>query len=163
MTRFQVGQLVRVIRVRSLAYGRVAKVVMAAPHQVKVQFVDLPKSVGMAQKAAGCLALFENNELTLVPDVPAAAFYLRVTVVERDGDGRYVHHCLAHGQRRQRHTDVADSVARSWYGTDGKWDADEKVHRFSLRHFVLAEDWYEISLAEYVNLRGVLSDCTVQG
>jgi hypothetical protein len=158
MPRFKVGQLVRVIRIRSLAYGRVARVVMAAPHQVKVQFADLPKAVGVDQKAAGCLALFENDELTLVQDVPAAAFYLLVTVVERDGDRRHVHHCLAHGQRKQCHPDVADSVARSWCGIGGKWDADEHVYRFSLRRFVLAEDWHEISLAEYVNLRSVLSN-----
>ncbi len=158
MPRFQVGQLVRVTCIRSLAYGRVAKVVMAASHQVKVQFADLPKAVGVAQKAAGCLALFENSDLTLVQDVPSAAFYLIITVVERDGERRYVHQCLAHGQRRQCHTDVADSVAQSWYGTGGKWDADEHVYRFSLRRFVLAEDWHEISLAEYANLRSVLSD-----
>ena len=160
MSRFNIGQIVRVTRTRSLAYGRVAKVVMASPHQVKVAFADLPKAVGATQKAVGSLALFENNELMLVPDVPVAAFYLLVTVVERDGDRRYVHHCLAHGQRQQCHTQAADSVAQDWYGGGGTWDADEHVYHFSLRRFVLAEDWHEISLAEYVNLRSVLRDLT---
>ncbi|MGB7085882.1 MAG: hypothetical protein WBD47_10035, partial [Phormidesmis sp.] len=89
--RFTVGQLVRVTRIRSLAYGRVAKVVMAASLRVKVQFVDLPKAATIAQSFAGSLAIFETSELTPVDDGPAAAFYLLVTVVERKGDRRYVH------------------------------------------------------------------------
>jgi hypothetical protein len=162
MTRFQVGQIVRVTCIRSLAYGRVAKVVMAAPHQIKVQFVDLPKFIDLAQNALGSLALVESNELTLLPDVPAAAFYLLITIVERDGERRYVHQCLAHGQRRQYPQAISDGVAQSWCGISGQWEADEHIHRFSPRRFVLAEDWHEISLAEYVNLRSLLSDRTVQ-
>lgn len=157
--RFNVEQLVRVTRLRSLAYGRVATVVMAAPQRVKVQFADLPKEQRATQNAAGSLAIFENSELTPVDDVPAAAFYLLVTVVERRGDRRYVHHCLAHGQTRQQQRQVVDDVAQTWLD-GGKWDADEQVYRFGCHHFVLAEDWHEISLAEYVNFRSVLSDCT---
>ena len=166
-TRFTVGQLVRVTRIRSLAYGRVAKVVMAAPLRVKVQFVDLPKAATIAQSFAGSLAIFETSELTPIADVPTAAFYLLVTVVERRGVGvaspaenrRYVHHCLAHGQARQQQRQVANGVAQAWLD-GGRWDADEQVYRFGCHHFVLAEDWREISLAEYVNFRSGLSDCT---
>ncbi|WP_141242241.1 hypothetical protein [Leptolyngbya sp. BC1307] len=159
MTRFNVGQLVRVTRIRSLAYGRVAKVVMAAPQRVKVQFADLPKAASLSQSFAGSLAIFESSELSPVDDVPAAAFYLLVTVVERRGDRRYVHHCLAHGQSRQQQRQVVDDVAQAWLD-GGQWDADEQVYRFGCQHFVLAEDWHEISLAEYVNFRSGLSDCT---
>ncbi|MGI8932522.1 MAG: hypothetical protein ACR2FS_00460 [Phormidesmis sp.] len=159
MTRFNVGQLVRVTRIRSLAYGRVAKVVMAAPQRVKVQFADLPKAASGSQSFAGSLAIFESSELSPVDDVPAAAFYLLVTVIERRGDRRYVHHCLAHGQTRQQQRQVVDDVAQAWLD-GGQWDADEQVYRFGCQHFVLAEDWHEISLAEYVNFRSVLSDCT---
>lgn len=149
----------RVTRIRSLAYGRVAKVVMAAPLRVKVQFVDLPKAATIAQSFAGSLAIFETSELTPVDDGPAAAFYLLVTVVERKGDRRYVHHCLAHGQARQQQRQVANGVAQAWLD-GGRWDVDEQVYRFGCHHFVLAEDWHEISLAEYVNFRSGLSDCT---
>ena len=85
MTRFNVGQLVRVTNLCSLAYGRVAQVVVAEPQPVKVQFVDLPKSASGSQRCAGSFATFESSELTPVNDVPTAAFYLLVTVVERDG------------------------------------------------------------------------------
>ena len=159
-TRFTVGQLVRVTRLRSLAYGRVAQVLMAAPHQVKVQFADLPKRISAHPNAVGCWAIFKNSDLMPVDDVPAAAFYLLVTVVERRGDRRDVHHCLAHGQSGQQQVEVANSVAQAWYGSGGRWDADEQVYRFGCHHFVLAEDGHEISLSEYVNFQAVLSDRT---
>lgn len=159
MTRFNVEQLVRVTRLRSLAYGRVAKVVIAAPQRVKVQFADLPKAPRATQNAAGSLAIFENSDLTAVDDVPTADFYLLVTVVERRGDRRYVHHCLAHGQTRQQQRQVANGVAQALLD-GGRWDADDQVYRFGCHHFILAEDWREISLAEYVNFRYVLSDRT---
>ena len=159
-TRFTIGQFVRVTCIRSLAYGRVAKVLMAAPHQVKVQFADLPKRISAHQNAVGCWAIFKNSDLMPVDDLPIAAFYLLVTVVERRGDRRYVHPCLAHGQSGQQQVEVANSVAQTWYGSGGRWDADEQVYRFGCHHFVLAEDWCEISLAEYANFRAVLRDRT---
>ena len=162
MTRFNVGQLVRVTNLCSLAYGRVAQVVVAEPQPVKVQFVDLPKSASGSQRCAGSFATFESSELTPVNDVPTAAFYLLVTVVERDGDRRYVHHCLAHGQTGQQPVQVANDVAQAWYGSGGRWDADEQVYRFGCCRFVLAEDWCEISLAQFVNFRGVLKDLTAE-
>ena len=161
-TRFTVEQLVRVTRIGSLAYGRVARVLMTAPHQVKVQFADLPKALSANPNAVGCWAIFKNSDLTPVDGVPAAAFYLLVTVVERRGDRRSVHRCLAHGQTRQQQAEVANGVAQAWYGKGGRWDADEQVYRFGCHHFVLTEDWHEISLAEYVNLRVVLSDSPLE-
>lgn len=161
-TRFKVGQLVRVSCPDSLAYGRMARVVRAEQYRVDVQFVDLPKVLSDSHYVNGYSTVFISHDLTLVRDVPVASFYLLVTVVERDGDRRYVHQCLAHSQRSQNHTEVADSVAQNWYGVGGKWDADEHIYRFSLNRFVLAEDWYEISLAEYVNLRSVLRNGTAQ-
>ena len=148
----------RVTNPCSLAYGRVAQVVVAASPQVKVQFVDLPKTLGITQNAADSFATFESSELTPVNDAPTAAFYLLVTVVERDGDRRYVHHCLAHGQTGQQPVQVANGVVQAWYGSGGRWDADEQVYRFGCCRFVLAEDWREISLAEYANFQDVLKD-----
>ena len=160
MNRFEPGQIVRVIRPSDRAYGRLAVVVMAASHQVKMQFIDLPKRVQVAQNLIGALALVESSALAPVDDVPKARIYLHVTVVERDGDRRYVHHCLAHSCGNQTHQQVADGVTKGWYGIGGKWDTDEQVYRFSCRRFVLAEDWRELSLAEYINLRDFLSDRT---
>ena len=161
MNRFEPGQVVRVTRPSDRAYGRLAIVLMAAPHQVKMQFIDLPKRVQVVQNAIGALALAESSTLSLVKDVPTARVYLHVTVVERDGDRRYVHHCLAHGiGKHTQQQQVADAVAEGWYGIGGRWDADERVYRFSCKRFVLAEDWREITLAEYINLRDFLPDRT---
>lgn len=160
MYRFEPGQIVRVTRPGNHAYGRLAIVVMAAPHQVKMQFVDLSKSLTIVQNMMGSLALAESSELTLVEGIPKARLYLYVTIVERDGNRRYVHHCLAHSIGKQTHQQAADGVAKAWYGIGGKWDADERVYRFSYRRFVLAEDWREISLADYINLRDFLPERT---
>lgn len=160
MTRCTVGKIVRVTHLSSPAYGRIAQVAMAEPQRVQVQFVDLPISASVAQCCAGSLAIFESSELTAVNGIPIAAFYLLVTVVERRGDCRYVHHCLAHGQTGQQQMAVANGVAQAWYGDGGRWDADEQLYRFGCCRFVLAEDWREISLAEYVNFRAALTDCT---
>ncbi|MEO0768497.1 MAG: hypothetical protein AAFY72_03545 [Cyanobacteria bacterium J06649_4] len=159
-TRFEARQLVRMSCPYSLAYGRIARVLKTEEYRVDVQFVDLPKVLSDSQRSDFCSTVFTSNDLTLVSDIPEAAFYLLVTVVERDGECRYVHHCLAHGQGGQSQTEVANGVAKGWYGIGGKWDADEQVYRFTLHRFVLSEDWHEISLAEYVNLLGVLGDRT---
>lgn len=159
-TRFETGQLVRVSCPHSLAYGRIARVLKTEQCRVDVQFVDLPKTLSDSQRSDCYSTAFTSNDLTPVPDIPEAAFYLVVTIVERDSDRRYVHHCLAHGQGGQSQTEVANGVARGWYGIGGRWDEDEQVYRFALHRFVLAEDWHEISLAEYVNLLGVLGDRT---
>lgn len=158
--RFEAGQLVRISCPESLSYGRIARVVRAMQCRVDVIFVDLPETLSESQQDDCCSTVFISNHLALVQDVPAAAFYLLVTVVERDGDRRYVHHCLAHGYSVEWHTTVADGVAKGWYGVGGKWDANEHVYRFSLNRFVFSEDWHKISLAEYVNLRSVLRDRT---
>ncbi|MEO0644884.1 MAG: hypothetical protein AAFZ17_01810 [Cyanobacteria bacterium J06650_10] len=166
--RFQIGQLVRVICPYSLAYDRIGRVIKTEQYRVDVQFVDLPKVLSDSQRSDSCLTVFTSNDLTLIPDIPEAAFYLMVTVVERDSVGaasptenrRYVHRCLAHGQGGQSQAEVANGVAKGWYGIGGRWDADEQVYRFSLHRFVLSEDWHEISLAEYINLLGVLDDRT---
>ena len=159
-TRFETGQLVRVSCPYSLAYGRIARVLKTEQCRVDVQFVDLPKVLSDSQRSDCYSTAFTSNDLTFVSDIPEAAFYLVVTVVERDGDHRYVHRCLAHGQSGQSQAEVANGVAKGWYGIGGRWDTDEQVYRFALHRFVLAEDWHEISLAEYINLLGVLGDRT---
>lgn len=125
-----------------------------------VQFVDLPKVLSDSQRSDCYSTVFTSNDLTLIPDIPEAAFYLVVTVVERDSDRRYVHYCLAHGQVGMSQEEVANSVAKGWYGVGGKWDTDEQIYRFTLHRFVLSEDWHEISVAEYINLLGVLGNRT---
>ncbi|MEL6601709.1 MAG: hypothetical protein AAFP20_00605 [Cyanobacteria bacterium J06614_10] len=159
-TRFEAGQIVRVSCPHSLAYGRIARVLKAKQYRVDVQFVDLPKVLSDSQRSDCYSTVFTSNDLTLIPDITEAAFYLLVTVVERDSDRRYVHRCLAHGQAGESQAEVANGVAKGWYGVGGKWDADEQIYRFTLHRFVLSEDWHEISLAEYINLLGILDDRT---
>ncbi|MEM6453270.1 MAG: hypothetical protein AAF703_23500, partial [Cyanobacteria bacterium P01_D01_bin.105] len=96
--RFEAGQLVRVSCPYSLAYGRVARVLKTEQYRVDVQFVDLPKVLGDSQRSDCDSTVFTSNDLTLIPNISEAGFYLLVTVVERDRERRYVHHCLAHGQ-----------------------------------------------------------------
>ena len=161
-TRFEAGQLVRVSCPYSLAYGRIARVLKTEQYRVDVQFIDLPKVLSDSQRSDcyGYATVFASNDLTTVASIPEAAFYLLVTVVERDSDRRYVHHCLARGHAGEQQAEVANGVAKGWYGVGGKWDADEQIYRFSTHRFVLSEDWHEISLAEYINWLGALGDRT---
>ena len=56
--------------------------------------------------------------------------------------------------------ELAYAVAQHWYD-DGEWDEGASVQSFGPHHFILAEDWKEITLSEYVNLRrSYLRDCT---
>ncbi|PZO58024.1 MAG: hypothetical protein DCF15_06070 [Phormidesmis priestleyi] len=160
-TNFKAGQLVRISNLRSLAYGRVAMVMTAeGKERSLVRFADLPKTVSAAPNPAGFTETFATSDLTLITNVPIAALYLLVTIVERDGDRRYAHHCLANGIQGQRQETLADSIAQCWYESGGEWDAAENAWRFDTHHFVLAEDWRELTIAEYINLATDLTDCT---
>lgn len=160
-TNFKAGQLVRVNNPRNLAYGRIA-MVMTAKGKVRslVRFADLPKTESASPNPAGFTETFPNDDLTLVHDIPMADFYLLVTIVERNGDRRYVHHCLANGIQGQRQETLADSIAQCWYESGGEWDMATNAWRFDTYHFVLAEDWRELTMAEYINLATDLTDCT---
>lgn len=160
-TNFKAGQLVRIGNPRNIAYGRIAMVMTAKDKSRSlVRFADLPKTVSVSPNPTGFTETFLNDDLTLVEDIPMADFYLLVTIVERSGDRRYVHHCLANGIQGQRREMLADSIAQCWYESGGEWDTAENVWRFDTHHFVLAEDWRELTMAEYVNLAADLTDCT---
>ena len=160
-TNFKAGQLVRISDPRSLAYGRVAMVMSAEwKGRSLVRFADLPKTESASPNPAGFTETFAISDLTLITNVPIAALYLLVTIVERIGDRRHTHPCLAHGNEQEQAT-LANSVACSWYeGCGGHWDKQKAVWRFDTHHFVLAEDWRELTMAEYINLATDLTDCT---
>lgn len=159
-TNFKANQLVRINDPRSLAYGRVAMVMTAkGKERSLVRFADLPKTESASPNPAGFTETFAISDLTLIANVPIAALYLLVTIVERNGDRRHTHPCLAHGNEQEQEA-LANSVAQSWYGDDGHWDKKKLVWRFDTHHFVLAEDWRELTMAEYVNLAIDLTDCT---
>lgn len=160
-TNFKAGQLVRIGNPRNFAYGRVAMVMTVKDKSRSlIRFADLPKAVSVSPNPAGFTETFLNNDLTLIEDIPMADFYLLVTIIERNGDRRYVHHCLANGIQGQRRKTLADSIAQCWHESGGEWNTAEDAWRFDTHHFVLAEDWRELTMAEYVNLSVDLPDCT---
>ena len=158
---FKTGQLVRITDYRNLAYGRIAMVMTAKDKgRSLVRFADLPKPVSAHLDPTGLTAIFRNAELTLISDIPITKLYVLITIVERIGDRRHVCQCLAHSHQAEQQL-LANEVAQCWHsGGGGTWDEDESVYRFTSEHFVFAEDWRELSLAEYINLRSVLTDCT---
>ena len=159
-TNLKAGQLVRINDPRSLAYGRVAMVMTAkGKGRSLVRFADLPKTESASPNPAGFTETFATSDLTLVANVPIAALYLLVKIVERNGDRRHTHQCLAHSNEQEQAT-LANSVACSWHGDDGHWDKTKAVWQIAKHHFVLAEDWRELSMAEYINLAADLTDCT---
>ncbi|WP_017302059.1 hypothetical protein [Nodosilinea nodulosa] len=156
------GQFVRVTDVRSLAYGRVAVVLMTNKGRSQVRFADLPKVVSGLTNPKGFVETFSNADLTAVGNFPIAASYLLVTIFERNGGQEYTHYCLAHGEAGQQMEQIAESVAQNWYSDGGEWDENESAYRFKSESYLIAfaQDWEEISVAEYIRLRNVLTDCT---
>ena len=56
---------------------------------------------------------------------------------------------------------LANSISQGWISAaGGKWDEDENVWRFNPHHFIFAEDWREVTIADYINLAHDLDDCT---
>ncbi len=153
------GQLARVINPRHHAYGRIGMVTGGTRQKRVIRFVDLPPNIANQQTdPTGLVAKVANDELALVASIPMAAFYLLVTIVERYGDRRYEHQCLAHGKHDQQPEALADSIAQGWY-EGGEWDADEQLYRLGTHRFVLAEHWLKITMADYANW-SILADRT---
>ncbi len=154
------GQLARIINPRHLAYGRIGMVTGGTKQKRVIHFIDLPPNIANEQTdPTGLVTRIANDELALIAPIPMAAFYLLVTIVERDGDHRHTHQCLAHGKHLQQEA-VANSIAQCWYESGGEWDEDENVWRFDTHHFVFAEYWRELTMADYINLAHDLTDCT---
>lgn len=161
MTPFKAKQLVCINDMSSLAFGRIARVLTASETtDITVQFVDLPKAAVAEHDSVAWITEFPVKALTPLAPVSTGAFYLLVRIVERDGERRYTHRVLACGKDGQSQASLVNGIARSWYESGGEWDEAEEVWRFDTHHFVLAEDWRELSLSEYVSLLRDLSDCT---
>lgn len=160
---FSIGQWVRVTAVRSLAYGRIAMVVAGGKSRVQVRFADLPQQVEEPLDPQGLVETFAHAELSLLEDVPPAAFYLVVTIAERNREQHYRHLCLAHGTGQQTPADVAEAIAQTWYPSGGDWDDSENGYVFSSDGWLTAvvEGFQLISAADYINLRMLLADCSV--
>lgn len=162
MLGFKAGQLVRVTDVRNLAYGRIAIVLSTKEgRRSQVRFADLPKGQATSPDPIGLVRVFDDDELTAIKDVQIAAFYALVTIAEQNGNQDYTHYCLAHGELGQL-DDVAQAIAQGWYPEGGEWDEDESAFVFCSDRVLsaVAQDWKEISLAEYIQLSRALSDCT---
>jgi len=162
-TKFTAGQLVRVIDISSLAYGRVAMVMGGGQlTQAKLRFVDLPRLVEPTDDShTGVIAVetFNNDQLEAVEGIPIAPFYAVGEIYEHNEEREYSHYCLAHGQPGQLDA-VADEIARGWYSSGGEWSNSEDAYVFDDFTQAYPQGWREISLAEYIQFRQVLPDCT---
>ena len=158
---FNAGQLVRINNHRQSAYGRVAMITGSDGNKRSlVRFVDLPKEVSASADPTGLVRSFTHKELTPIDDIPLAGRYLLITVMEYKDGACYQQHCLAHGNSED--SEIANAVAQNWYASTSKWDEKKQsyVFAFDPDTTVAADDWESIPLAEYVNLRRWLKDCT---
>ena len=158
---FTAGQLVRINNHRQSAYGRIAMITGADGNKRSlVRFADLPKEVSASADPTRLVRSFTNEELTPIYDIPLAGRYLIVTIVEYKDGACYHQHCLAHGDNENN--EIASAVAQSWYASTSRWDEKTQgyVFAFDSDTTVAVDDWEPISLAEYVNLRRWLKDCT---
>ena len=143
------------------SYGRIASVLtVLRTDDVQVIFADCPPKESSPKYLNSLIAKFSVQSLTVIDSIPVSALYLLVIIVERCGERRHTHRVLAHGDSRQSQESLANAIAKRWYESSGEWDDSEEVWRFGTNHFVLAEDWRELSLADYVNLSRALPDCT---
>ena len=162
MAELQAGQVVQVSDPRNLSYGRIAMVVsIKEGGRSQVRFADLPKGQATSPDLTGFVHVFDDDELMAIKDVPIADFYALITISERNGDQEYTHYCLAHGELDQL-DEVAQEIAQNWYPEGGEWDEDDNAYVFSSERVLsaAAQDWEKISVAEYIQLRRVLPDCT---
>ena len=123
MNTFYVGQIVRVVSPRCLAYGRVA-MVMTVSDGIRVRFADLPKSVAASSNVDGLVQTFGVEKLAVVEGVPVAACYLLVTVLTLVETQEYVRYAIAHGNTDEQPCNVAETVAAKFFGSLGDWDGE---------------------------------------
>ena len=155
MTKFKVGQLVRVKSPHCLAYGRVAMVVIASP--VQVRFADLPKSVAAEPNPDGFVQRFKPEELAVIEGVPIAAFYLLVTVLTLAGTQESIRYAIAHGDTGQKPEEVAETVAAWFFGSLGDWDGEFYLREQSPYASKLLS-YEEITMADYITLSRTTPD-----
>ena len=164
MTDFKPGQIVRVNRVESGAFGRIARITQNIGGEgSEIEFVDLPLGTPPNPKEWSGRTMHSNHEyLTPVEGVPAADFYLVVKIATSPDSAHCYHElCLAHGSG-QTSDKVADAVAQHWYNCLSQWNEESKAFIFLLdiRVEVAVDNYEEISLAEYIHLRRWMKDCT---
>lgn len=160
------GQIVKVTNQKSMAYGRIARVVQdIGGGGSKISFVDLPLPDDRATSSPEDWAkeMYSSNEYLLpVEGVPNADFYLVVKIATYPlPDHCYYELCIAHGNGK-KHEQLANDVAQHWYEGDSEWDEKSKAYVFLIdrRVEVIADNWEEISITQYIQLRNWMKDCT---
>ncbi len=156
MTKFKVGQLVRVKSPRCLAYGRVV-MVMSVSDRIQIRFADLPKSVAAEPNPDGFVQRFSPKELEMIEGVPVAAFYLLVTVLTLVGTQEHKRYAIAHGDIGQKPEDVAETVAACFFGSLGDWDGEFYLREQSPYASKLLS-YEEITMANYIMLSRTTPD-----
>jgi len=160
MSEFRLGQLVRVVDPRCLAYGRIAMVICSKQGgRSQVRFADLPRGVAASPDPTGFVSVFDDDELQAVEDPPVAGFYAVGEIYEQNGEREYSHYCLAHGAVGQLDR-VTDAIAKDWYASGGEWSDSEDAYVFDDCTRTYPQQWRIIPLAEYIQFRQLLPDRT---
>jgi|GEM_PF-1886685 len=168
MSEFRLGQLVQVSEPRSLAYGRIAMVVLTIRlGRFQVRFADLPKDVASSDDPTGFVKVFDEDELIPITDVPIAACYGLITIYECNNGQESKHQVLVHGQPGQSLEAMAVAIAQNWHtseeaGDVGTWDDRLEAFVFleNRSRTVAVKSCEEISLAEYIHLKRAVPDIT---
>jgi hypothetical protein len=164
MDGFIARQLVRVTDTRSLAYGRIALVMGGGqPTQAKLRFVDLPRMVEQTDDPhTGVMVIetFNNDQLEAVEGIPIAPFYALIEMNVVDGGRESIEYLLAHGDSAAAIETIFQNVVRTWYDDDAQWDDKMEGYWVEGGLLVSAVALKLISLARYIALNDVLSDCT---
>jgi hypothetical protein len=158
MSGFGIGQLVRVIDPRNLAYGLIAMVMTTKKGgRSQVRFADLPKGVAASDDPSGFVNVFDDDELTAI-GIQMAVVYALVTITERTNGQEYKHHCLAHAEMGVGIEAVAQAIAQNWhpYGHGLRW-SEALETRCEVE---VSREYEEITITEYAVLSKVLEDKT---
>jgi hypothetical protein len=161
MAGFGIGQLVQVIDPRNLAYGRIAMVMTTKKlGRSQVRFADLPKGVAASPDPSGFVNVFDDDELTAIEGVHIAPFYALIEMNVVDGGRESIEYLLAHGDSAAAIETIFQNVVRTWYDDDAQWDDKMEGYWVEGGLLVSAVALKLISLARYIALNDVLSDCT---
>lgn len=161
MAGFGIGQLVQVNNPHNLAYGRIAMVLCGKKGgRSQVRFADLPKGVAASPDPTGFVNVFDDDELIAIKDVPIAPFYGLIEMNVVDGGRESCEYLLAHSDSAAAIETIFQNVVRTWYDDDAQWNDEMEGYWIEGGLLVSATGLKLISLARYIALRDILSDCT---
>ena len=153
VSTFTIGQLVRVDDTSTLSHGRYGHAVRLLGDRVEVEFADL---LGIAAVMPP-VHMFEQSQLEAVTDIPAAPFYLLVTVLTLAGTQEYTRYAIAHGAAGESAAAVAEKIAARFFGSLGDYDGEYYLW-LGTPYAAKLEKFELITVAQYAELRRTTPD-----